>query len=180
MTLVGYGFTYFPGSTPTLSYGIVVNNPSSDQVGDVSLNVTFYGADGSVVDSENDSIRTALPGKSAIGSTTFPDSKVTKMEVTLDTTWTSIDFEPGSFTASKIRTVKDSYSTTTTGLLHSTFKEKQTLVRVNAIYWNKSGRIIGGDLGYVDSIATDATNSFKISSLNPIPNVSKTEVYATP
>ena len=51
-------------------------------------------------------------------------------------------------------------------------------MRVNAIYWNKSGHIIGGNFDFVDSIASDATNSFKISSFNPIPNVSKTE-YAT-
>jgi hypothetical protein len=65
-------------------------------------------------------------------------------------------------------------------LIHSSFKDKQTLVRVSAIYWNKSGRIIGGGLTFVDSIAFGATNSFKITSLNVIPNVSTTEVYATP
>ncbi len=76
--------------------------------------------------------------------------------------------------------MKDSCSTTTTGLLHSSFSDAQTLMAVNAIYWNKSGRIMGGDAAYLDTIGSGKTVSFKIDALDAFPNVSKTEVYATP
>ena len=182
IVLVGYGFTYFPGSTPTASYGIVINNPNPNTwVGSVSMNITFLGPDGSVVGSEDEYIWTALPGKmTGIGDTAFPDSKVTKMEVTLDTEWTEIDYEPGAFSFSKVKTTSDQYSTETKGLITSSFSEKQDSVQVNAIYRNKSGRIVGGDFTYVNNVAAGRSTSFKLSTLDKIPGVTKTELYGNP
>ena len=91
-----------------------------------------------------------------------------------------MNFEPGAFVVSNVKTTSDAYSTRTTGILASTFKDDQTSVRVSAIYRSAGGRIIGGDFTFVDKLPAGKKASFEVSTLGKMKGVAKTEAYANP
>jgi hypothetical protein len=183
IAIEGFGFTFFEGSTDTISYGVVISNPNATTYAAsfVDVNITFFGAGDVIVGSESETLRYILPGqKGAVGGTSFPTGAATRMEVVADGDYEELDFTAGEFTFSGLSTTRDSYSTSTVGTISSTFEEKQEFVEVVVIWRNASGAILGGDFTFVDFVLPDGQVSFEVSSLDPIRGIAATEAYAQP
>lgn len=176
-----YGFTYFPGSTEFTQYAVVISNPNPDTfVAEfVDVNITFYDDDGTVVASESETITQALPGQTnAVGGAGFPEGEATSMEVAIDYDWEEIDFDVGEFILSNLKTTSDRYSTSTRGVITSTFEEKQEDVEVIVVWRDSAGRILGGDFTYVDFVNAGQKVSFEVTALDRIRGIDQTEAYA--
>ena len=182
LALIGHGFAYFGGDTPYVEYGVLFENPNpSSWIGSVSLNISFIGNGGTILGNTSERISAALPGqRAAAGGTGFPTSgPVTAIEVAYNTTWDEIDFTPGVFSITNVRTVRDDFSgLTTTGTIEGNFEEQQEFVKVVAIYRDAAGDIVGGGYTFVDFVPTTGRVGFEINTLGTIPGVDTTEVYA--
>jgi hypothetical protein len=180
IVLVDHGFTGRSGSTPVTTYGVVLRNPNASHwaASRVSINIAFLDAGGSVIGTENDSAGPIAPGWTfAVGDDTFPEGVPATMKVTVTSNWEETDETNfGAFQFSGVKTTKDSFSTKTSGLVGTTFRDEPSLVQIVAIYRNASGAVIGGGRTYADKIPAGQTVGFTISVLVPL-TAAKTEVY---
>lgn len=163
------GFTAFEGDTPYAQYGVVIANPNKSgwAASDVTVTMAFYDSVGNVLTTEEENISFILPGqRSGIGDTAFDTQGADSMDVTVDVdSWEEIDFEPGTYTASRVKVKQDDYETQITGILKCSFAKDQENVKVVALLRNKAGKIIGGESTYVDKIRCDKGTPFSMSTL---------------
>jgi hypothetical protein len=179
--LVEAGFSVKDGN---VNYTAVVSNPNpSTWVANyMPVRFDFYDADDGLVTTATAST-TLLPGQTgAIIGTTNDAQGATRMEVVIangENDWQLIDEIAGEFTFSDVKTKATDYGPTTTGRISSTFEEQVDDVRVDAVYKDAAGKVLGGSYTYVDFVPAGGQASFKVSTwseINP-KKVTQTDVY---
>lgn len=181
--ITGNGFTQLPPDSigaSYLSYGVVVQNPSSDIATRVSLNVAFYNDTGVVVKADSPTIDVILPGQTAAYGETLQAAGAVRMEVqALVGDWQTPSGTPGAFTASGVSTTpRDYLGLQTNATLSSTFAKDLKQVVAVAIYRDAGGAIVGGDRTFVDFVPAGGQAAVEISSFGDLPAPAGTEVYA--
>jgi hypothetical protein len=182
VTITGNGFTQLPPDSINnsyASYGVVVQNPSTDIATRVSLNVAFYNDAGVVVKADSPTIDVILPGQTAAYGDTVQVAGATRMEVqALVGDWETPTSTPGAFTASGVSTTaRDFGGLQTNATLSSTFAKDLKEVVAVAIYRDGGGAIVGGDRTFVDFVPTGGQAAVEISSFADLPAPAATEVY---
>lgn len=166
--------------------GLVFENPNPDTwVAEfVNVQLTFYGGDGAFVGSGDGLISTVLPGqRAAIGDVIFDIANAATMEVDFRVSdWFEIGFEPGEFTFSEVTTQPGEFGGwESRGLVHSTFEQDQENVRIDVIYFDAAGTIVGGEFTFVDFVPAGGQAGWETSTFSQFgAAVARTEVYATP
>lgn len=174
------GFTYVPGDTNYIQYGVVVKNPNAKVwvAESVGVSITLYDSSGSVLKAEDETLRNVLPGSSsAVGGVIFDAKGVKKMEVDLDPEWVESHDLLGSWSVSRIKTTHGEYETRTTGVVKCTFVEDPEYAEVVAIYRNSGGHIIAGESDILDKVRCEKGTAFEITTLARLKNVARTQVY---
>jgi hypothetical protein len=182
VTITGNGFTQLPPDSignSYASYGVVVQNPSTDIATRVSLNVAFYNDAGVVVKADSPTIDVILPGQTAAYGDNLQVAGATRMEVqALVGSWQTPTGTTGAFTASGVSTTPRDYGgLQTNATLSSTFAKDLKEVVAVAIYRDGGGAIVGGDHTFVDFVPTGGQAAVEISSFNDLPAPAATEVY---
>jgi hypothetical protein len=171
-----------PDGDVDVSYAVVLRNPRSDQVAyNVQAIVTFIGANGAIVDSKDEGLDALLPGQTAaVGDTTgVRGARRMRVQVVVGS------FAPaqnltGNLTASGVRTAVVAGDLTTTATVRSTLRQPLTGADVTAVYYNGSGRIIGGQSDSVDVVPAGGAVPVRLDSSSIVRGIAKTEVYASP
>jgi hypothetical protein len=165
-----------------ISYGAVLSNPnpSTWSATDVSVNLTFTNATGTVVKSASETVAVILPGQRvAIGDSTAA-AGATQMQVQTNVgSWQKLTQAAGGFSASGVTTKYDGFATKTNGTLHSTFAKEMKTVQAVAIYYNAAGKVVGGDFTYVDFVPAAGTIGIEIQGHEKVA-AARTEIYAVP
>jgi hypothetical protein len=171
-----------PDGDVDVSYAVVLRNPRSDQVAyNVRAIVTFIGANGAIVDSKDEGLDALLPGQTAaVGdSTGVRGARRMRVQVVVGS------FAPaqnltGKLSASGVRTAVVAGELTTTATVHSTLTQPLTGADVTAVYYNGSGRIIGGQSDSVDVVPAGGAVPVRLDGSSIVRGIAKTEVYASP
>jgi hypothetical protein len=182
--LVGDGFTQLPADSigiSHLSYGAVFTNTSTDQIAEnVSVNLTFTDAAGTVVKSASETIDYILPGDQAAVGDSAETSGATKLEVkALVGRSEKLTQTAGGFSASGVATTANSElgELKTTGTLTSSFAKDLKNIHATAIYYNAAGVITGGTSKFVDFVPAGGKIGLEVTSFNKVPAAS-TKVFA--
>jgi hypothetical protein len=165
-----------------LYYAVVVQNPNpSAWVADfMPVQLDFLDDNGDLVTTATDTI-TLFPGQTSALVEQVSDARGAKrLEVYVsngEDDWEVIDYEPGEFTFSQVKTRQDRLSATTTGRMTGDFLERQEDVTVIAVYRNKAGKVLGGWEDFVEFVPAGGSASFKIEGFTKYPPIAKTEMY---
>jgi hypothetical protein len=188
ITIVGQGFTQEPTDTigdGYVSYAVLLANPNDPSAAapqiatDISVNITFTDATGTVVGSQSDTVSYLLPG------TTFADADdaqvkgATHMEAqALVGSWTQNDAPiTGKLVASQLHLTNDGFEEKTIGIVKSTFGKDYKELVASAVYYNAAGAIIGGDNTFIDFVPANGTASFSIDGLEAPKGIAKASAY---
>jgi hypothetical protein len=180
------GFSFAPGQVT--NFAVVLSNPNATRWVALSrVSIDLLTKSGSSIGHYPASV-TILPGGLAAVAGSIQDDKKTastSIEIVPSTDgraeWTEIDYEPGSFAFSKVKSKKGSQGrATATGRIASTFTNPMESLGFCAVYRNTAGDIIGGTFGVVDAGPAGGDASFKIESFIPFSKIATTEVYAAP
>lgn len=178
-----YGFTQLPKSDysgPSVSYALIITNDGDAIGSNAQVQISFEGADGSVVDSQEDYATAVLPGTSVALAGYLPDAAgVKKMTVQLlPGQDEALEDKPANFTVSKVKTKTQEYTDVkTTATVTSPFTKDLKDVEAVAVYRNAKGKIIGGDDGFVNFIPAKGKASVSIESMAFEKVPANTEVY---
>lgn len=176
-----FGFTLDSGDA---AYALILTNPNPATfvASFTSVQLTFYEGS-NPLHTEEDYSGKILPGQTtAVTGEAFdvgghPDRMTVRLG---EPNWDEIDFTAGSFTISDIKTKKQEFGGwKTTGILRSTFVQRQENIRLDAVYRNAAGDVLGGDFTYLDFVDPDAEISFDIDTFVDFKGIDSTEVYWT-
>ncbi|MCD1267867.1 hypothetical protein B5M43_003260 [Microbacterium sp. MEC084] len=166
-------------------YVAVLENPNADHVFPSSpLTIEAIGSDGTILDSAT-SYTTILAGRIAVAGTFFDvgQAEIASLEVRGPGATAAISSpaaETGAFTLESLSAVNDGYSTSVSGTISGTFETEQELITVVVIARNPDGAVLGAEQTYVDRLpAGGGKVQFEVTFLNPLPEGTKYEAYAT-
>lgn len=179
--LVESGFTGFPDSGDFGSFAAILENPNSRWAAmRMRITVDFLDADGGFVAGQELFVQ-ILPGqRTAIAGEVFGAGSARRMTVNLPEDTTAFEAfadAEQSFAVSGIETAREDGLNRTRGRVTSRFGSTQTSIQLTAVYRNAAGRIVGGAVGGVESIAPGATQAFEIIDSAPFRSIADTEVY---
>jgi hypothetical protein len=181
VALVEAGFVVQDGNA---YYTAVLDNPNpSGWVANyMPVRFDFYDADDGLVTTATGST-TLLPGQTgAVIGTTGDAQGATRMDVVIangESDWQQLAEVAGEFTFSDVKTKGTDYGPTTTGRISSTFDEQMDDLRVDVVYKDAAGEVLGGNYTYVDFVPAGGQASFKVSTwvqINP-KKIAQTDVY---
>jgi hypothetical protein len=183
--VVRSGFTQLPPEPDgdvDVSYAVVLRNPRNDQVAlNVRAILTFTGANGAVVETKDEEVDALLPGQTAAVADTTGARGARRMRVQILVG----GFAPaqgltGRLSASGVRTSVVAGELTTTATVRSTLGQPLSGADVVAVYYDRSGRIIGGQSDIVDVVPAGGTVPVRLDSSTILRGIAKTEVHASP
>jgi hypothetical protein len=182
LQVVGQGFTQFPPSDgySYASEAAVIKWNGIDTIAEnVEVTSTLTDANGTVVDSEQDTFPVIYPGETVALAHTPQVSGAVKLTVQADVTKTdAFTDSPPTFSTSGITTdTSDGYSINTTGSVSSTSTKELQEVFVTAVYYDSAGNIIGGNLGVVNFIPAQGQTSFTAGGPGTLPNLASTQAF---
>lgn len=182
IVLVANGFTQMPADmigNSYISYAAVLMNPNPTKwiAEQISVNLAFSDASGTVVKSASETVDVLEPGQTlAVGDSTQAKG-ATKLDVqALVGRWESVSGTLGDFSIAGVSTTSDAYSMKTNGTVASTFAKDLKTLRATAIYYDSSGSIIGGAYTFLDFVPSGGKAAFEVTSMEVVPNVAKTDV----
>jgi hypothetical protein len=183
--VVRSGFTQLPPQPDgdvDVSYAVVLRNPRSDQVAlNVQAILTFTGANGAVVETKDENLDALLPGQTAAVADTTGARGVRRMRVqTFVGGFAPAQGLTGKLSASGVRTSVVASELTTTATVRSTLGRPLSGADVVAVYYDGSGRIIGGQSDSVDVIPAGGAVPARLDSSTILRGIARTEVYASP
>jgi len=184
-TVTAYGFTA-NAEFGSATYAVVVANPNATWVPTfVNLSITFYDAAGTVLTTQDEYLTAILPeGEAAVAGDAFDAGEAAEMEVQIsrlsESDWQEIDEgEAGRYQYDRVQTVREQFGgMKTTGLVLSEFESEQNNIRVNVVYYDSAGAIVGGAFTYVDQVAPGGQAAFEASTFVTLPDVAETRVFA--
>ena len=187
LELVDSGFTQASqDGDQWVHVGLVFENPNPDTwvAQFVTVQLTFYDADGNLAGSGEEHLSSVLPGqRAAIGNVVFDVANAAEMEVEFRARdWFEIDYQPGAFTFEQVSTTPGDFGGyETRGLILSSFEEEQENVRINIIYYDSNDNIVGGEFTFVDFVPAEGQAAFDASTFSQFTaEVARTEVFASP
>ncbi|WP_199422460.1 hypothetical protein [Actinotalea solisilvae] len=163
-------------------YTVILENPNPGHVFSFAeVNTEAYGADGVILDTGTDFLE-ILPGQIAITGTFFNvgQNLIDHIEVRGPLANAALPAPTegvGTFSASEVAAVTDSWSTTVGGNLTGTFATEQEFVTVVVVASNPAGTIIGADMAYVDRLPVGGTVRFEVMFADPLPADTIYSVY---
>jgi hypothetical protein len=188
ITIVGQGFTQEPTDTigdGYVSYAVLLSNPNdpsapAPQIAtDISVNLTFTDAAGTVVGSQSDTVSYLLPGTTFADADSAQVKGATHMEAqALVGSWTQNDAPiTGKLVTSQLHLTNDGFEEKTIGIVKSTFAKDYKELVASAVYYNAAGAIIGGDNTLLDFVPANGTASFSIDGFEAPKGIAKATAY---
>jgi hypothetical protein len=183
--VVRSGFTQLPpepDGDAHVSYAVVLRNPRNDQVAlNLRAIMTFTAGNGAVVETKDEELDALLPGQTAAVADTTGARGVKRMRVQLFVG----GFAPaqgltGNLSASGARTSLVAGELVTTATVRSTLGRPLSGADVVAVYYDRSGRIIGGQSDSVDVVPAGGAVPARLDTSHVLPGIARTEVHASP
>ena len=144
------------------------------------ITIDFLDADGGFLAGQELFVQ-VLPGqRTAIAGEAFGAGRARSITVNLPEDTTAFEAfadADQSFAVSRIETDREDGLNRTRGQVISRFASTQTSVQLTAVYRNAAGRILGGAVGGLESIAPGARQPFEIIDSAPFRNIAETEVF---
>jgi hypothetical protein len=183
--VVRSGFTQLPPQPDgdvDVSYAVVLRNPRNDQVAlNVRTIVTFTAANGAVLDVKDEGLDALLPGQTAAVADTTGVRGARRMRVQVVVgSFAPAQGLTGNLSASGVRTAVVAGELTTTATVRSSLTQPLNGADVTAVYYNGSGRIIGGQSDSVDVVPAGGAVPVRMDSSTILRGIAKTEVHANP
>ena len=178
------GQTVGDASSPVVVYAAVLKNTTSAPANDITVSFTMLDAAGTVVGTAREYIDLLLPGeaRAVTGSTS-----VTAPAANIQATYSGDSGLPwgleassipsGQFTLSNDQLTSDDWSTGVLGMLNSTYPVGFDNLKVDVVFRDAAGSIIGGGYDYV-TIPANGQVGINPSTYYAIPGVASYEVYA--
>jgi hypothetical protein len=183
--VVRSGFTQLPPEPDgdvDVSYAVVLRNPRNDQVAlNVRAIVTFTAANGATLDVKDEGLDALLPGQTAAVADTTGVRGARRMRVQVVVgSFAPAQGLTGNLSASGVRTAVVAGELTTTATVRSSLTRPLNGADVTAVYYNGSGRIIGGQSDSVDVVPAGGAVPVRMDSSTILRGIAKTEVHANP
>jgi hypothetical protein len=188
LEVIDSGFSNYPSpydDTNHVSYGYVIENTTDEPATSVEVTIALLDTDGTVVSSDTEYINYLAPG-AKIGQGDEPLEEVPEVaEIQVQAAIPSYASEPtatGELTPANVTTTDDGDRYTTTFEVTSTYEVQLDSPSAYVVYYDSSGKIVGGSYGFLSIVQPGGTTSAEVTSYELIPNVdpSKTEVYVDP
>jgi hypothetical protein len=181
--VVGQGFTQLPPELDgdrKVAWATLLRNPSRDRVAlDVQAHITFTGRGGAALKIEDETLDTILPGQTGAIAEETELAGVTGMRVqVLVGRWAEAKGFAGGLKASGVRTTRVAGQLTTTATLTSTLAQNLGDADAVAVYYNRAGRIIGGQSEGIDFIPARGSARVLMDTDTALPGIARTQVYA--
>jgi hypothetical protein len=175
------GFTAFADGSDFASFAAVLENPNARWAAmRMLVMVDFLDADGAFVAGEELFVQ-ILPGqRTAIAGEAFGAGQARQMTVNVPEDTTAFEdsaASEASFAIMGVDTTRADGLNRTEGRVRSRFPDTQSSVLLAAVYRDGRGRILGGAVGGLDSIAPGETQEFEIIDSAPFRNLARTEVF---
>ena len=163
--LLAYGYSV---KDTNVSVGFLAENNLKDQFIDPGpYHVSVYDESGNVLGVDEGYINTLFPGETSGTSVnvSIPEGKtVGNVEVQIDPGDSSdhFDISANPFSTENVKFAPGTYSSKVTGTLKNSYDQTITYVEVNAVAYDKDGKIIGGGNTYVDFVPAEGQTAFEI------------------
>jgi hypothetical protein len=161
-------------------YAALLQNPSRDQVAiDVQALVTFTGRGGAAMKIEDEKLDSILPGQTGAIANDTELAGVTgiRVQVTVGR-WADAKGFGGGLTASGVRTSRVAGKLTTTATLRSTLAQNLADADAVAVYFNKAGKVIGGQSEGIDFIPARGSVPVRMDTSQALRGIAQTKIYA--
>jgi hypothetical protein len=180
--VVESGFTGFAADgNDVASYAAILENPNRGWAAlQMQVTIDFFDADDTFIAGEELFVRVVPGQRTAIAGEAFGAGRATRMTVNLPDDTTAFEQDRTSsdlLRVSGVETTRRDGLNVTRGRLTSRGAAAVSSVQLTAVYRDRSGDIIGGAAGGVDSIAPGAAQTFEIIDSLPFVAMSATEVY---
>jgi hypothetical protein len=184
LQIVNKGFTQLPpnsiGAT-YLTYAVLLRNPNAAKAANrVDVNMTFSDTAGTVVASKSDTIAVVLPNQTIAVSGLPSDSKgAAKMDVQARVASWEDAAGTGSFSTEGVSVAQGLYGSgpTVHGTVVSTFAKDVKKPKAVAVFYGRTGAIVGGSETFVDFVPAGGRVGFEIPSFTGQAPTSRAEVY---
>jgi hypothetical protein len=176
LKVVDFGFS--ESDQLAVYFGVVVENPNQTWAAfGTGVDITFLDESGDEVTSLRGLFGRLAPGEtSAIGDFSPSATGADSMEVELvEPEWVPMEAEPEVLTVSDVATRTSGNTMTTSGTITNSSQQAFDFIRIQLIYRDDDGKIIGG-WGDSASVPAGGETEFEIRALEPLP-VETTEVY---
>jgi hypothetical protein len=185
--LVGKGFSRLGpdgDGEQQVAYAAVMRNRSSDQVAvGVTAHITFTGRGGAAMEVKDERLEALLPGQTGAvaDDTDVPAALGMRVQV-LVSRWVPAEELglSGQLTAGDVRTATVAGKLTTTATLRSTLDRDLGKAEAVAVWYDRAGRILGGDGDGVDALAAGGAAPVLIDTSHAPAGIAKVGVYASP
>ena len=185
--LVGKGFSRLApegDGEQKVAYAAVLRNRSSDQVAvGVTAHITFTGRGGAALEVKDEQLEALLPGQTGAvaDDTDVPAALGMRVQVLVSRWAPAAQLGlSGQLTAGDVRTATVAGKLTTTAVLRSTLGRDLGKAEAVAVWYDRAGRILGGDGDGVDALAAGGTAPVLIDTSHAPAGIAKVGVYASP
>jgi hypothetical protein len=183
LTVADSGFSTYAGFDGQAgSYGVILENTTSDPITNFAVEVVVYDTSDAVVTSEPHTVAVIGPGaRLGLGAEiadTVPNG-IGRLDVRVEE-GSGGPVPDGAFTISDVSTTSDQFGIYTTFVVSSSYDTELELPYAYAIYRDAAGRIIGGANSFVDLVPSRGRANGEVTSFTVVPNVAGAEVYVDP
>lgn len=181
LSLINEGFGQDERSA---GYGFLIENPNiGHTIENSQYRITFYSADGTVLETDEGYINIILPEQTlGIGGEIYLDESqvVDSIETQiLAENYIETSEELPQLTSENVTYSQGSFSSEVTGFITSPYSQDITNLLVSAILFDENGNIIGGGYTYLDFAAANSKSAVEVSvTANGVPE--SVELYALP
>lgn len=152
----------------SLGFGMIIENPNQGYaVESTKYHISFFDADGNVLVTEEGYVSIVLPGQvlGVGGGVSLPEGAVAD---TADFQILSGSYEETeelpSFTSENVVYQAGDWSSKTTGLIVSPYKQDITNLSVYAITYDEAGNVTGGGHSFLDFVQADGKAAVEVST----------------
>jgi hypothetical protein len=183
ITVEKQGYTY-DANSGNVSYGIVLSNQEQDIAAEsIQLQVAFYDAAGTVIDTVTENVSYLLPGETTgVGGTASGVADMAEMRVQVSADdWREWEEQPPLLTIDNISVTEDDFGgTKVTGEVTNSLDQELESITLYAVFLDAEGNIVGGDFSFLDFVPASGTSAFEITSFVEVPGIATAEVYGQP
>jgi hypothetical protein len=170
-----------PDGDRNVTYAAVLRNTERDKIAlDVRAIITFTGRGGAVLDVKDEQIDTLLPGATGAIADETELAGVTGMKVAVQAErWVPAKGITGKLTIGRVQSRSIAGELTTTATITSTLNRPIDDADVAVVYYDRSGRVLGGHSESADLIP-GAAAPVSIDSSKVPSGIAKAEIHAVP
>lgn len=169
-----------------VNYAVIVENPNMGwAVENAEIVITGKDASGNIVGSTTDYLTLLYAnGKTAVcGSTYFDGVEEVEFDIVCPkNSWVQEEMQQAEFNellyAEEINETTDEWGdTTVAGVTVNKAPLELSLATANVVFRASDGSIVGGEEGYLDTIAPESTKPFSVDYIANVPGHDSVEVY---